>query len=131
MVVRANDEMLFWSWEADSSCTYGSGHTGYGCFWYEDETTTVQAGDFIVTAPNNSFGGASVEGIMERQQGVALSPWYFSNSGFDGWDTSLTEHNINSDLSQNITLYGASDTMATASYSGYPDVETLDFVNSN
>ena len=131
MVVSASDEMLFWSWEADSSCTYGSGHTGYGCFWYEDETTLVQAGDFIVTAPNNSFGGATVEGIMESQQGVALSPWYFSNMEFDGWDTSLTEHNINSDSSQNITLFGASDTMATTSYAGYPDVANYNFENSN
>jgi hypothetical protein len=60
--------------------------------------------------------------IMEQQAGVALSPWFFSNMEFDAWDTTDTEHDMNTDTFANVTLLGSGDTMCTSSYSGYPDV---------
>jgi hypothetical protein len=69
---------------------------------------------------------------MERQPGVALSPWYFSNVEFDAWDANSTEHNMNSDFYVDYTLFnGGGSTMASSSYVGYPDIANYNFTSSN
>jgi hypothetical protein len=65
--------MTFWAWEGDSTCAAGAGKTGYGCFWYRNNTTNVTAGTFKVTAPNGSFAGISAEAVFERVNGAPVS----------------------------------------------------------
>lgn len=74
MVVSPGNSMTFWAWEGDSSCVVGAGHTGYGCFWYKNNTTGVQTTTLNVIAPNGLFVGKTGEAIIERVGGGTGSP---------------------------------------------------------
>lgn len=119
MVITANNIMYLEAWEGDSSCVHGAGHTGYGCFWYEDYSTGVTAGTFKVKAPTGStFAGQSAEGIMEKwPQPYELAPWYgTAETTFFAEDSNGNLHTLESDPYLNVTLINGSDqTLCTAS----------------
>jgi hypothetical protein len=123
VVVSPNDRMQFWAWEGDSSCGLGPGHSGYGCFFYQDLTTGISTTTIQVTAPSGSgisFQGTTAEAIMEKQNGIALAPWYYASMQLDAADPSWTGgHSFNTDPYKNFTLVNSSGTtLATASYGG-------------
>jgi hypothetical protein len=123
MVIRPADSMDFWAWEGNSSCTMVAGG-GYGCFWYQNQTPNppTSFGTLGVQAPDNSFNGQTALAMMERQSGVALSPWYFAEMALIGVDSVGYEHFFATDVYWNATLVNASgQVMCSPQYGGYPN----------
>jgi hypothetical protein len=74
MTVSPGNTMTFWAWEGNSSCQTGGTNTGFGCFWYRNDSTGVTAGTFKVTKPAGvTFVGASAEAVYERVNGSPVS----------------------------------------------------------
>jgi hypothetical protein len=60
--------------------------------------------------------------MMERQSGVALSPWYFAEMALIGVDSVGYEHFFATDVYWNATLVNASgQVMCSPQYGGYPN----------
>jgi hypothetical protein len=58
-----------------------------------------------------------MEQVYRGGQPVALSPWHFADMEFDAWDTTDTEHNIDSDVRDIFTMTNPSGGTAILSAS--------------
>jgi hypothetical protein len=145
--------MVFYAWEGDSSCTIGAGHTGYGCFWFQDQTQNhLTVGTIGVQAPTpaqlagrscnggppavNAFNGSTAEGILEllmTPQGapLPLPLWLDAEETFWANDSNNGTDDLANNPYQNITLYNSSNQpLATAQYNSSPDVVGFTWVAS-
>lgn len=128
MVVSPGDSMTFWAWEGDSTCASGPGKTGYGCYWYKNNTTGVTLGTLrLPIPPGKTFDGKSAEFIMERPTingGMRpLSQWLVASMQAAAVDWNANWHNFQSDPYHLITLINTSNqTLADAIHYGGDDM---------
>ena len=132
-VINPNDNMVEFAWEGDSTCTIGPGHTGYGCFWYQDQTHQNETFQSLpVKAPAGSvFNGTTAEGIVESQSGFLFPPWTSAPMQFLAYDPYGGTHDFATDPFKNNTMVdGSENVMARAQYSFSPDYLAFTWVAS-
>jgi hypothetical protein len=135
------DSMVFFAWEGDASCTIGAGHTGYGCFWVEDQTqnNVIFEPPQPVLAPTpaqlasescnntppavNAFNGATAEAILEQVNNGPLPLWLNAQETVWANDSNNGTDDFANNPFQNYTLVnGSNQPLVTAQYSNSPDV---------
>jgi hypothetical protein len=124
-VPALNDSITFYAWECNSSTALAVGG-GYGCFFWYDSTQGLAQGTISIQAPNTTFGGTTVEGIIERpdqgshrpQQDYPLPPWYYAYMTLTAIDSNSVQHSFEAPY-ENVTLVnGNNQTLATVAQNG-------------
>jgi hypothetical protein len=134
--VGAGDQIIFYAWEGNSSCSFSVGG-GYGCFYWYDVTRNTTFGTLAYKAPSTAnFTGYCCEGIMENNN--SPTTWLASWSGtavasLECQDSAGSWHTATGDPDLNWTLKNGSTTLATAANGGgtYGDKVNYTFVHSH